>query len=68
MDATGRIYEELEDQETNPEDRARLDGYLKGRAEIDETVRLKNEVARLSDMVKEYEEQLAQTPKADSSP
>lgn len=35
MDARGNIYEGTEDDPVTPEDKARLDGYLKARAEAD---------------------------------
>jgi hypothetical protein len=35
MDPRGNIYEGTEENPVKPEDAARLDGYLKGRAEAD---------------------------------
>jgi hypothetical protein len=35
MDPKGHIYEGTDEKPVKPEDAARLDGYLKGRAEAD---------------------------------
>jgi hypothetical protein len=68
MDPNGHIYEDLDDR-IPAEDKARLQGYLKGRAEADaphreqaekellaeEVERLKAELAKVDVSVEEYE-------------
>lgn len=60
MDPSGRIYIATEDAEAvDPRDAARLDGYLRGRAETDAREAVEAEVARLRDLTKQYEDRLS---------
>ena len=54
MDPNGWIYEGTEEKPVKPDDAARLDGYLKGRAEGDALARLIAE--KKAEMEKAYRE------------
>lgn len=47
MDPRGNIYEGTDEKPVKPEDAARLDGYLKARAEIDFEKTAKEKIAEL---------------------
>ena len=52
MDPNGHIYEGTKDNPVKPEDAARLDGYLKARAEADLKTTIEEKAARLREMEK----------------
>lgn len=59
MDTDGRIYEEMEEK-IPPEDKARLDGFLRGRAEADQRDRLREKLAEVEQLLAEFKK--TQTP------
>jgi hypothetical protein len=58
MDADGHIYRAPEDQ-IPAEDKARLDGFLKGRAEAGELARMREQFAALKEEALRREEDRA---------
>jgi hypothetical protein len=55
MDPKGHIYEGTDENPVKPEDAARLDGYLKGRAEADKKTQMEKLEQRLKEAGRPYE-------------
>jgi len=48
MDRKGRIYEGTKENPVKPEDKARLDGYLRARAEVDHEKMMEEKLAEIA--------------------